>query len=614
MILVLLRLLAGSARGKGSARQRAPPVLSSATNARETAGSTLGEQVARALVASVESVKAGRDPQVKTPTSRGSLKSPLRGFKTPHDAGCSSATKVVRPPNAPPRFAASDPDVVTLFKEIARAIPLELSKGSTAAGMDSAATTRVLKKLAPLLLESFAKLKAVSRVQAKWWNITAKFANKILGVEIMPLSNDALSQIGELVPLFRHHVTAVKCVDDNSSSVSPDAAWMLGWKTGSPPFWQLMIDGKQRKQLMAQIGHRRQGYVLGLSGDAAQLNRVIAQTSHHICSINGDPTDIRDTPRVMNCLIFLLMNQVDHRKQIENHAGDTPAYVRYTTKLVGGDLRVPFVEVSFEAPFEGSSLEKVHRFWTAANQIKWLRVNGFIQGNFQGNWGDPPLAPRIAEVLDSHHRLVRMLVGRALRVIYFGSPAAGGLKAALDDQSELPWDANVISIQINNGTWVSPSVLDALMDTAQDAHEAMVRPLVIPAITSTLIDEMRILTDVPLMSMTTALYGISLNVTEYHFPDVGTRVVLIGDDSQGLWIGDVVESTFVNGVTKEITSAKDMHMHTREAVQINFRRVLDEEGLANLRLCIADANPGPLSRTKVFLICHMAFGCRIALS
>uniref|UniRef100_A0A7S2G4P4 Uncharacterized protein n=2 Tax=Octactis speculum TaxID=3111310 RepID=A0A7S2G4P4_9STRA len=114
-----------------------------------------------------------------------------------------------------------------------------------------------------------------------------------------------------------------------------------------------------------------------------------------------------------------------------------------------------------------------------------------------------------------------------------GSPAAGGLKVALDDPSELPWDANVISIQINNGNWVSPSVLDTLMVTAQDAHEAMVRPLVIPAITSTLNDEQRILTDVPLTSMTTALGGISLNAMEHNFPDVGTRVVVIGDDSQG---------------------------------------------------------------------------------
>jgi hypothetical protein len=123
MVLALLPLLAGSARGKGSARQRAPPVLSSATNARETAGSTLGEQVARALVASVESVKAGRDPRVETPTSRGSLQSPSRGPKAPRDAGLSSATKVARPPNAPPPFTASDPDVVTLFKEIALTIP-----------------------------------------------------------------------------------------------------------------------------------------------------------------------------------------------------------------------------------------------------------------------------------------------------------------------------------------------------------------------------------------------------------------------------------------------------------------------------------------------------------
>lgn len=575
MTLAWIKLAAGSLRGKSNVQKRGVPVVASASKGKFLFGATLSQQVCRVLHEAGGNVAGDRDPTA-VPDSRGSLQSPEVCKRTPRpkDTGQSTASKVNQPPKKCPSVPAADPDVVGLLEEVIINMPAESAKAITGAGHDDAAAKRVTKKHAPILLEQYSKLKAVTSVKAKWWDLTAKAVNKALGVEIMPLSKNSHRHFAALKDIFKRHVTAVQCIDDRSVSVSLHGAIGLGDKSGSSHFWGRTVKGLDIQEQEAAPGQRRRDVGLGVTLDSAQLNRVIAKHSHQLTSGQADVLSMRGTPRVLNTIPLFLMNQPDGEDQIEMHAGNEKAFVKHTGKTVGGDLQVPLVQVSFKHPFEGSTTEKVRRSWTAGASLDWLRVNGFIRGNLVMADADEPLPDPISTVLLEHDRIWHQILGRAMRASYYGDHAAGGLKVEPEDENEVSWDPVVVSNMIEGGRWITSGVLSALMSTAHEAFTDMVTPLVVKALESAFNNDEQV---ERLVTIDTGGLLSSLTV-EIKISDI-LRTVIIADCGDFL-LGDVLLNDAVES-------------------KVDVSRVLDDKGLENLRLCIADANRPPISSSKV---------------
>ena len=493
--------------------------------------------------------------------------------------GISSAT-IERPPETAPLVPAADPDLVILHKELAITRPLEILKGATAAGKDPEASRRELEKVAPELRIAFSKLKALSMgMKAKWWNLIGKLINETLNVEVMPPSNESLSHFKEMTDFFRESATAVRCIDDGSSSVSFDAASATGYKTGFPPYWGLVENGLEIKKQRAAQGFRRAFPDIGLNGDANHHNRLIAKISHFLSSIQFDMLNIGGMPRVTNAILLMIMNTNDHAEDLQNHAGKTRAWIRDTGKTVGGGLNVRFFEVSLVGPFEGSTTEKLVRPWTVYNSLDFMKANGFIRGNWARHGAEKRLAPKISGALQRNDRALRMVLGRALRIRWFGRHEAGGIKLGSEEEDETPWNPGTMSAMIEGGCCVTPAVLEALMDTAIEAYKLMAEPLVSCAVKAALeVSEVR--------DWTIVIDPIFLDVATMDLGSKGQRRVLIADGPGGLKIGDIImfsgEELLIGG-------------------DICVERVLSEDDHAGLllRLADVDADPSLLRPTKV---------------
>lgn len=489
-------------------------------------------------------------------------------------------------------MAVADPDLVSVFEQLTRSMNLEVTKGVTAAGGDRAAAMREIKKKRQRLLEAFAKFAALCTVKAKWWNLTAKTVLKIVGVEIMPKANESLRHFEPIRNLFKNHAVAVRNVDDNSYSISFDGAYLLGWKAGFPVYWNLVEEGMDRKERLAESGRRRRAPDYGVNADARIVNR--GQTNSHSCSsMQMDNLTIYGMPRVRNAELLMFMNRSDHRYNLEAHAGGKKAFIRDTDIKVGGDLEVPFKEVSFKKPFPESSTAKKQRLWTARASLDWLRVNGFIRGNWGANDGSEPLPSRVLGVLRRHDRLARKVVGRGLRITQFGTTRAGGLVAGPEDPDELPWDADAVATMFGSAQWITGRVLVAIMDTAQEAYERMVQPLVHNAIRDSTESE------VNWVEFEYSVNGgASLPLVEGVLACGSVVVFSIDGDACGLLTGDVVTHVGFD----EITSLEILRATLNAvagAVPIRGHRVLDDAAREKLRLSIADASPGSLSVDKV---------------
>ena len=478
-----------------------------------------------------------------------------------------SSAIIERPPETALLVPAPDPDLVILHKELALTRPLEISKGATAAGLDPEAARRELNKVAPELRIAFSKLKALSMgMKAKWWNLVGKLINKTLNVEVMPPSSESLSHFNEMTDFFRISATAVRCIDNGSSSVSFDAASSTGYKTGFPHFWGLVENGLETKRQRAQQGFRRAFPDIGVNGDANHHNRLIAKISHFLSSIQFDMLNIGGMPRVTNAVLLMIMNKSDHPEDLENHAGKTHAWIRDTGKTVGGGLKVRFLEVSFKGPFEGSSREKEARPWTVCSSLDFMRVNGFIRGNWITHGAEKPLAPKISGALQRNDRALHILLGRAVRIRWFGEYQAGGIKVGSEEESETSWDPDAMSAMIEGGCCVTPGVLQAVMDTAQEAYEQMVVPHVLRALN----DELEVSEE---RDRTMVMDQPLLDVVSMDLGSMGQRRVLIADGPGDLKIGNIIMSSDEEPLN---------------GGNIRVRSVLSEEKHADLLLRIAD--------------------------
>ena len=471
---------------------------------------------------------------------------------------------------------------------------LEVTRGVTAAGGDQAAARREIGKMKPRLLEAFAKLAATGMFKVKWWNRIAKLVNKILGVEIMPKSSESMRHFPDVRDLYKYHAVAVHNKDDHSHSVNFDPAWFLGHQTGYEIYWGQINIGMDLKEQTAEPGQRRRSVDLNVTADARQANRAFRIT-HYLASMQMDVVTLRGMPKVHNAILLMFVNRDDHRDNLENHAGGSLAYIKDTDTKIGGDLEVTYKEVSFKSAFEGSSTEKKSRWWTARNQLAWLKINGFIRGNWTARGSREAFPLKVLGFLRRHDRLARMVVGRVLRITLFGTTGAGGLMASPEDPDEIPWNAGAVANMFDGGRWLTREVLCALMDSAQDAHEVMVKPLVKNAVALALegCEE----------NLESKAEWVCLDILVNDFASLplvevdskcGLMCLFIGGGPSDFFVGDVV--THVN--SENITSLETSRQIEGQ-VSIRVRRVLDDSARKNLRLSIADANPGPLSGDKV---------------
>lgn len=494
------------------------------------------------------------------------------------------------PPEAFPPFVAADRDLVKIHEGIALAMPLECALGATAAGKDPEASVRELEKIAPSIIVLFSKLKALSMVKAKVWNLIASFVNNALKVKVIPRSSESNRYFNDMVALFSNNATAVRNIDDHTSSLSMDAAYCLGLKAGYPHYWKSIEDGLKLKKQTAAPGFRASRPDAGLSGDSNHLNRKIRKESHNMTSLQLDMLNMAGVPRVMDCILLLVTNTIDQRDQIEAHGGETSAWICDTGKTVGGDLKVRHIDVSFKGAFPGSTPEREVRGWTVYASLNNLRANGFIRGNWVKPDGGEPLSPKIAMALQRNDRPLRLVLGRALRIRWHGPRRAGGIKAAPVDENEVPWDPAATSLMIDGGNCITPVVLQAIMATAIEAYIQMVEPLVLHA----LIPGLQGGGDCTLLK-TIVIDGTSLLVVEKEVTNIGRRLIVI-EDGSGLKIGDMIESS---GMNSDQPSIAELRTTTQQTISV--RSVLSGQALVNLRTCIADAHadPGFLSPVKV---------------